>query len=271
VLAVVAASEHVLAGNSLLILLAITIPAALLATQRALPLAIYAAAWFAFSLLRAGANDLGIPDQGAHIAAIDRWLGFGLTPTERLQNAFYRPGQTGPLDLLAIWTHTSYYLAPHLVAIALWWRGVRSGDSSAFDRYLRATLGLMLAGLILYVAVPTAPPWLQATREDPMRVYRITSVSNIEAEQDPDQVYTFFTDPNPIAAMPSLHEGFTMLMALILYGLNRRLGLLALLYAAAMGFALVYLGEHYLVDVLVGAVLAVGVVWWTGRGMRGPT
>jgi membrane-associated phospholipid phosphatase len=59
--------------------------------------------------------------------------------------------------------------------------------------------------------------------------------------------------------MPSLHQAFTVMMALVLYRVRRRLGILAGLYAAAMGFALVYLGEHYLVDVLAGALLA-GVV-----------
>lgn len=92
-----------------------------------------------------------------------------------------------------------------------------------------------------------------------MLVHRITRASNAGVTRDPEQVYTFFTDPNPIAAMPSLHQAFTLLMALVLWRERRWLGVLGGLYALAMGASLVYLGEHYLVDVLAGAALAAGV------------
>jgi membrane-associated phospholipid phosphatase len=283
VLAVVAARAHVMRGDSLLVLLAIAVPGALLARRSAAPLALYAAAWLAFSLLRAGANDLALPDQGATAAALDRLLGNGLTPTEHLQRAFYRPGHFGLLDAVAIWVHTSYYVTPHLVAVLLWWRGRGSGLGAGarsirsripnpqspiptpFTLYVRASLVLMAVGLLLYALVPTAPPWLHGTSEDDMTVHRITRASNAGATRDPDQVYTFFTDPNPVAAMPSLHQAFTILMALALYRERRRLGIFAACYAAAMGFALVYLGEHYVVDVLAGALLAVVAVVVVGR------
>lgn len=259
-LAAFAASAHVLRGDSLVVLLAIAVPGALLAGRRALPLALYAAAWFGFSLLRAMANDLGLPDQGGLAADLDRLLGFGATPSERAQDAVYSPGVTGIIDYAAIWVHTSYYVAPHLAAIALWWRGGRTGRPRLFDDYLRATLLVMAFGLLLYVLLPTSPPWLQGTKEDPMSVYRVTRASNAGATQDPEQVYTFFTDPNPVAAMPSLHTAFTVLLALVLFRLDRRLGWLGAIYALAMGASLVYLGEHYLVDVLAGAGVAAGAV-----------
>jgi membrane-associated phospholipid phosphatase len=259
-LAVAAASQHVLRGDSLLVLLLLAVPGALLATRAAVPLALYAGAWFAFSLLRAGADDIGLPDQGATVAALDRWLGAGLTPTERLQDAFYTPGALGLADAAAIWVHTSYYVVPHIVVLWLWWRGRERGDSPAFRMLLHGTLALMALGLLLYVLVPTSPPWIEGTLEDEMQVHRITRASNAGAARDPDQVYTFFTDPNPVAAMPSLHMAFTVLLAVVLWRERRRLGVLGAAYAAAMGFALVYLGEHYLVDVLAGAALAAAVV-----------
>ena len=267
-LAAVAASAHVLRGDSLLVLLAIAIPGALLAGRRAMPLAIYAAAWFAFSLLRAVANDLGLPDQGGLAADLDRVFAFGTTPTERAQDALYSPGAYGIADYAAIWVHTSYYVAPHLVAVALWWRGVRAGRPKLFDDYLRATLLVMAFGLLLYVLLPTSPPWLQGTKEDPMSVYRITRASNAGETQDPEQVYTFFTDPNPVAAMPSLHTAFTVLLAIVLWRRDRRLGLLGVFYALAMGASLIYLGEHYLVDVLAGAAVAIGAGWLVFRRER---
>jgi membrane-associated phospholipid phosphatase len=271
-LAVATATQHVMRGDSLVVLLAIAVPGALLARRAAVPLAVYTAAWLLFSLLRAGMDDIGLPDQGATIAAIDRLLAGGLTPTERLQEAFYTPGALGGLDVAAIWTHTSYYVMPHFAAVGLFWAGRRWRDMAAFRAYLAGSIALMAIGLLLYAALPTAPPWIQGTVEDEMRVHRITRASNAGATRDPDQVYTFFTDPNPIAALPSLHTAITVLMALVLWRVNRVVGAFAWLYALAMGFSLVYLGEHYLIDVLLGAALAVGVGalldWWSARRAR---
>ncbi|MBA2459089.1 MAG: phosphatase PAP2 family protein [Gemmatimonadales bacterium] len=39
-------------------------------------------------------------------------------------------------------------------------------------------------------------------------------------------------------------------------------GALGLLYAAGMGFALVYLGEHYVAD-LLGGILVASLCWWS--------
>lgn len=263
VLAVLAARAHVLRDDSLLVLLVLALLGALLARRGALPLAVYAAAWLLFSLLRAGMDNLGMPNQGATFAGVDRWLAGGVIPTERLQDAFYTPGATGVLDVVTTAIHTSYYLMPHLVAIGLWWYGSRTGRLSAFRGYLVGSIAIMAAGLLLYALLPTSPPWIETTHDDDMRVYRITRASNAGELRDPDQVYTVFTDPNPIAAMPSLHTAITVLMAAALWRVRPALGIVGAAYSLTMGFALVYLGEHYLIDVLAGATLAVGVAMVT--------
>ncbi len=61
---------------------------------------------------------------------------------------------------------------------------------------------------------------------------------------------------NPLAAMPSLHFATTVMAALLLAEASPLVGALGGAYAATLGFALVYLGEHYLVDLLAGAALA---------------
>jgi membrane-associated phospholipid phosphatase len=47
--------------------------------------------------------------------------------------------------------------------------------------------------------------------------------------------------------------------AILLSERNPRLGALGSSYAALLGFALVYLGEHYVADLLAGALLALAV------------
>jgi hypothetical protein len=68
---------------------------------------------------------------------------------------------------------------------------------------------------------------------------------------------------NPLAAMPSLHFATSAMAALLLAETEPVAGAFAGAYAATLGFALVYLGEHYAVDLLGGAVLT-GAVYRLG-------
>jgi membrane-associated phospholipid phosphatase len=64
---------------------------------------------------------------------------------------------------------------------------------------------------------------------------------------------------NPLAAMPSLHFATSVMAALLLAEVGPVAGALGAGYAATLGFALVYLGEHYAVDLLGGALLTAAV------------
>lgn len=250
-LAVIAASQHVMRQSSLLVLLGFLLAGAILA----LPLARYAAAWLVFSLVRGFADDVGLPDQGGFFAEVDRWIGLGVTPTERLQDLFYTPGQLGIIDTISIWTHASYYVVPHAVAIGIWWAS-RRGNLRLFEMYLRATILVMVVGVMLYVVLPTSPPWLETHEHPTLDVTRIVHAANADSTVSQDQIYTVFTDPNPIAAMPSLHTAITVLAAWALWLYDRRLGIVGGVYAVMMALALVYLGEHYVIDILAGLVVA---------------
>ena len=60
---------------------------------------------------------------------------------------------------------------------------------------------------------------------------------------------------NPLAAMPSLHFATSVMAALLLAEIGHGGGRARFHLRATLGFALVYLGEHYLVDLLAGAAL----------------
>jgi membrane-associated phospholipid phosphatase len=64
---------------------------------------------------------------------------------------------------------------------------------------------------------------------------------------------------NPWAAMPSLHFATSLMAALLLAESGPVAGAVGWSYALALGFALVYLGEHYVVDLLAGAALVAAV------------
>jgi membrane-associated phospholipid phosphatase len=75
---------------------------------------------------------------------------------------------------------------------------------------------------------------------------------------------------NPLAAMPSIHFATSLMAALLLAEAGPIAGALGFSYAITLGFALVYLGEHYVVDLLAGAALA-GVVHRLGPRASGAT
>jgi len=113
-------------------------------------------------------------------------------------------------------------------------------------------------GCAIYFLVPTAPPWWASengyTGDD--RIKRVM-VELGERIWGPAWTRIFGTlGSNPWAAMPSLHFA-TALMAAILLSENggRIQGTLGWLYAWALGFSLVYLGEHYVTDLMVGGAV----------------
>jgi hypothetical protein len=59
--------------------------------------------------------------------------------------------------------------------------------------------------------------------------------------------------------MPSLHFGTSVLAAILLSEMGPVPGAVGWSYALALGFALVYLGEHYVVDLLAGVAVVAAV------------
>ena len=65
-----------------------------------------------------------------------------------------------------------------------------------------------------------------------------------------------FLGGNPLAAMPSLHFATSVMAAHLLAETGWVAGAVGATYAATLGLALVYLGEHYVVDLAAGLALA---------------
>jgi hypothetical protein len=104
-------------------------------------------------------------------------------------------------------------------------------------------------------------------------VFRI--VSEISGGVSPEGYQRAYeiAGPNDVAAMPSLHMAVTFIIAFMAWRLHRVAGALALFYAGSMAFVLVYLGEHYVTDLLAGLLMAVVVwklvCWWWQQASPG--
>ena len=149
-------------------------------------------------------------------------------------------------------------------------RGCSGSSSRArFRRYV-ATVSLLAAlGFATFALFPAAPPWL-ASREGELEwttrsigpiTGHIPFVSvSFEGLYDRGAEYA-----NPVAAVPSLHAAYTLLIAIFLWPLARRARPLLVAYPAAMAFALVYTAEHYVVDILLGWAYALAALWVVNR------
>jgi membrane-associated phospholipid phosphatase len=61
---------------------------------------------------------------------------------------------------------------------------------------------------------------------------------------------------NPLAAMPSMHFASSLMAARALDEVGPVAGAVGWTYAGTLGLALVYLGEHYAIDLIAGTLLA---------------
>ena len=208
----------------------------------------YFVGFILFALLRTLADNTGIPVHAGYAVHADEWLFGGVLPQHWLQERLYDAGSVSPIAVYCLAIIVSYYLLPHLVALGLWRR-----RPTEFRRYALAVLIAVYAGLAVSVLVPTAPPWLASTYTDAPHVARIEAVM---LRWNPETIGPGpMPGVNPVAAMPSLHFTLTALIVLALWR-RPRLRVLSLIYAASMAFSLVFMGEHFVVDVLAGAATA---------------
>lgn len=216
-------------------------------------------------------DELGLPVHVYMPIHVDEWLGGGVTPTERLQEAWcgdpcLKTSEPQWYDLFFTTVYATHFLAGLTIAAVLWVR-----NRVEWIRWMRRYLAISFGALAIYILYPMAPPWM-ASEEGWLGadVTRITARGWSDVGLDRVDLILHGVG-NPVAAMPSLHAGITFLIAG--YGIQRLRTpwrwLLAL-YPLAMCTALVYYAEHYVIDVLAGAALA-GVVllgcqlWENGR------
>jgi membrane-associated phospholipid phosphatase len=192
---------------------------------------------------------------------VDRVLGLGELPGLRLQRALATTGVLRRRDQVLVWSHWLWFLVPHGTAAYVLLRHRDQFPRAALSVY--ATFDL---GLIGYWAIPTAPPWYAAQEgviprpKPPVAALRRMMYEHGQAfwKSAWTPLYSVLGG-NPLAAMPSLHFATSVTAAHVLGDVGRVQGVLGWTYAATLGFALVYLGEHYVIDLVVGLALAEGV------------
>lgn len=187
--------------------------------------------------------------------AVDRLIGAGRLPNVRLQRRLEGAPGVGLVDRALTWAHWIWFVEPYLALLVVLLR-----DDRRFPRAARRMAAVFDLGCAVYFAVPTAPPWWSSengiTEEEVRRI--MVEVGEPIWGDAWEPMYEALGG-NPWAAMPSLHFATSVCAAISLSELGKVEGAIGWGYALTLGFALVYLGEHYVTDLIAGGALVAGV------------
>ncbi len=204
------------------------------------------------------ADRLGIGLHERDILDAEKWLFGGTEPTVWLQHHMYNPAHVYWYDALCTLVYTSHFVATPVMAAILWLR-----DRALWLRYISRVVILSFAGLVTYCLFPEAPPWMAARDGLSAPVERLSARGWIwlhAGNLDDLLARAQNEGSNAVAAMPSLHLALAVLIAIMVgTRLRSRWRFLLALYPAAMGFTLVYCGEHYVLDLIAGVAYALAV------------
>ena len=225
----------------------------------------------AYDFLRGfvGANPIFAPHFAPQIDA-DRFLFGGTVPTVWLQERLFEVGQLPWYDVLSWVVYLTHYFLIFIVAAWLW-----RVSRVRFLEFRAMVLTLSIAAFLTYAFVPAAPPWMASDYLMVGPVNRIpgsvwTELGVYPAASIWDKGSSLY---NPVAALPSLHAAFPMLLCCYFWRAGTIAKVLGVAYVLAMAWTLVYGGEHYVFDVLLGWVYALAVyfgvrrarAWWAAR------
>jgi len=186
---------------------------------------------------------------------IDRALGLGVPPTLRLQRSFSTPARVNRFERLLVWCHWLWFAVPHG---AVGYMLVRRRD--LFPGAAARMYAVFDLGALFYWTIPTAPPWWAAAHarlEDGQTVRTRRMMIEYGEQYWGDRWGALYDvlGGNPLAAMPSLHFATSLMAAHLLAEAGLLAGTIGFAYTALLGLALVYLGEHYAIDLIAGAAL----------------
>jgi hypothetical protein len=166
---------------------------------------------------------------------------------EKVSGLFHEAWLQRALSSVQDFFSTYYMLGFGPLALAtLLWLGLR--QPAAYRRLRTALLVSIALASLLYILLPTAPPRL-------VEGIGIADTVGLSGHDTGSFAGIRF---NPYAAMPSMHVGWSVLIAVYGYRSARRplVRLLFVLHPLLMALAVTATGNHFFVDSLAGAALA---------------
>jgi inositol phosphorylceramide synthase catalytic subunit len=165
------------------------------------------------------------------------------------------------LDLLCGAAYALFIYEYFAVAVDFFFR-----DRARFNAFVWAFFVANLAGAVIYVLLPVAPPWYIIDHglgpADPHALGSAAGCARFDAFFGIHYFEGFYArNPNVFGAMPSLHVAYPLMVTLFTWGRGWRWRAPTIAFTLLVSFAAVYLAHHYVLDVLAGYAVAVGSAW----------
>ena len=206
--------------------------------------------YMAYDYSRGTADQWGIGVNYTALRDLDSLITFGREPISGMQRRFYTPNDVKWYDVVGSVIYMTHFVFPVLPLVFL-----RIRNRASWLHYVRRfslTLGI---SVFIFIIFPAAPPWM-ASREGYLPpIQRITGRGWLELHL---KTVSKTLDRgagvlNAVAPMPSLHAGLALLVALWFFrNCKPWIRIAALAFPVAMLTALVYFGEHFIIDGLAG-------------------
>jgi hypothetical protein len=193
-------------------------------------------------------------EHAERIMALERWMHFAWE--QSLQKVFLEVPEL--IKAMNMFYFVGHFILTGLFFLWLYWRS-REGFRSFRNGFLFATA----IALFIHWTFPTAPPRLVdgLGLEDTLRVF---SHINIGSPNTPSYA-------NPVAAVPSLHAGWAVGVAvgIIRYSRSRALKMLGAVYPLVVVLTIIVTGNHFLFDAVAG-ILVMGIGFLVARALTRP-
>jgi hypothetical protein len=197
-------------------------------------------------------------------------LMFGTVPALWLQQHLAHTGTLEPWDVFAAVMYMLHFLAPLLAGFALWMT-----NRQLFRTFAITFVLVAVAGFATYIVYPAVPPWLAA--QPLVHVHNTYQVNWAHGHVYLPGVHNLFNSIasnwyNPyhgtiffpflhlhydqVAAIPSEHAMYPLLFFLFLRRQFGKIAYLSLIYIAALLFSITYMGQHYVIDAVIGFAYA---------------
>jgi PAP2 superfamily protein len=211
-----------------------------------------------YSYSRTVAQWLGMPTHSALQIRFDETFFGKPLLTVRLQHWLGQTKLVRPWEYPMFGVYLTHFFTALVIAALLW--------RFAYPRFreFRAQLvTLYTLGFLTYVLYPADPPWLASQKLHQLPVvYRV--VFEVWGRVGLHTAGSIFKHGNELgnqmAAVPSMHAAVSMFICLFFWrGARAWVRAVLVVYVLAMAFTLVYSGEHYVFDIVVGWAYAVAV------------
>lgn len=185
------------------------------------------------------------------LAGLDKAI-FGINLTAAVQTTF---------ESATVTAISTFFYGLHifliLIALVLFW----FTSKVIYRGYTYSMILTSYLALLTFVLIPTAPPWFVGSAQNLLSEgYKLMPSSFSELQKA-----LLSVESDKFAAFPSLHAAYATLFAVYTVKLNPKLGYVSVPILCGICFSILYLGQHYMLDLVGGvgyALLAYFVVEW---------